>query len=361
MIEGLELALRDTGEPGLTELRRAVRDVLGDPAGAVRFEGAQRLKSRVHRLHFRVAGAARSLVVKRLDPVAARRNERVARDWLPAVGLEAAGPGLLGVAALASGEWVWHVYEDHGDAGLERRETDAARVEAAIRTIARIHSRFASHPLLAECRSFGAYDISWFAANLRDAIRSLEALRPPRVALSADHAALRDRLRERLMRLVDDEPRRARALAEWGGEETLLHGDLWTSNAFVLRTSDGFQARLTDWDRAGVGPMSYDLSTFLLRFPAGQRGWILDGYARALENGAWRPPGIRRLNLLCETAELSRYANRVVWPALAIAREGAAWGFAELEEVERWFEALRPVLPRARAVRHRALRQAAGA
>jgi hypothetical protein len=104
--------------------------------------------------------------------------------------------------------------------------------------------------------------------------------------------------------------------------------------------------------------MSYDLSTFLLRFPPPQREWILDLYARSLENRAWRVPGIARLNLLCETAELSRYANRVIWPALAVARDPAAWGFTELAEVERWFEAYEPVLRPARATR--GMRIAAG-
>jgi hypothetical protein len=247
---------------------------------------------------------------------------------------------------VASGEWVWHVYDDHGETALSGQENDTACVAAVVRLLARLHSRFASHPLLAECRPFGAFDISWFAANVRDAMHGLEALRAPEVALSADDAALRDRLLRRLARLLADVPRRARALAEWGGPETLLHGDAWTSNAFARRSPVGFQARLTDWDRAGVGPMSYDLSAFLLRFPAARREWIVDTYRGALENGAWRPPGGSRLNLLCETAELGRYANRVVWPALAIAREGAAWGFAELAEVERWFEALAPVIPR---------------
>ena len=143
-----------------------------------------------------------------------------------------------------------------------------------------------------------------------------------------------------------------------GGPETLLHGDLWTSNLFVTRSADGPHARLTDWDRAGVGPMSYDLSTFLLRFPAAQRAWILDVYTRSLENHAWRPPAPSRLNLLFETAELSRYANRVIWPAQAIARDGAPWGFEELAEVERWFGALDPVLagerPAPEALPHRA-------
>jgi thiamine kinase-like enzyme len=42
-------------------------------------------------------------------------------------------------------------------------------------------------------------------------------------------------------------------------------------------------SRLIDWDHAGVGPASYDLSTFLLRFPPGRRKAILDLYGRCLE------------------------------------------------------------------------------
>jgi hypothetical protein len=359
MIGELDRVLSGTGEPGLPELHEALRRTL-DSAGDALFAGSQRLKSRVYRLRFATKAGSRSVVVKRLDPLAAKRNEQVAWRWLPAVGLEAAGPGLLGVGATGDGGWVWHVYEDHGDTALEGRETDRVRVAAAARAVALVHSRFASHPLLAECRQFGTFDISWFAANVRDAIRALRSLQPPEVALTADQEALRDRLVTRLMRLLADRPRRARALAEWGGPETLLHGDPWTSNTFVMRSPEGFTARLTDWDRAGVGPMSYDLSTFLLRFPADQRGWILDVYARSLEHHVWRPPGTSRLNLLCETAELSRYANRVVWPALAIARERAAWGFEALAEVERWFVALEPVIRRERAARAEPALRAAG-
>ena len=360
MTGGLDIALKGSGEPGLAGLRRALRDALGDDARALSFAGAERLKPRVFRLRFGAEGGCRSVVAKRLGALEAARGQKVAWRWLPAVGLEAGGPGLLGVGGDARGEWVWHVYEDHGDAELAGRETDSACVAAAVRLVAQLHSRFASHPLLAECRWYGSYGIGWYAANLGDALHALDALRAPELVLSADHAALRDRLRDRLARLLADEPRRARALAECGGPETLLHGDLWTTNVFVPRTSRGLVARLTDWDRAGVGPMSYDLSAFLLRFPASRREGIVDLYTRSLEGRAWQVPGIGRLNLLCETAELSRYANHVIWPALAIARERAAWGFAALAEVERWFEALEPVLAAGRAARPRSLSRAAG-
>jgi phosphotransferase family enzyme len=362
MIERLDQVLADTAEPGLPELRAALVRVLEGSHGAVLFTGAQRLWSRVYRLQFAARDGLRSVVVKRLGPLEARRGELVAWRWLPAVGLEDGGPGLLGVAAAALGDWVWHVYEDFGDSGLAGRESDTAAVAAAVRLIASVHSRFASHPLLAECRSYRVFDISWFAGNVRDAIMSLEDIRPPAATLTVDQAALRGRLLARLRRLLADQNRRARALAEWGGPETLLHGDLWTSNTFVLRTPAGLKARLIDWDRAGVGPMSYDLSTFLLRFPASQRAWILDLYTHSLEAGSWRPPGHARLNLLCETAELARYANCVVWPAHAIAREGKAWGWNALAEVERWFLAIQPVLPLERVTPMWPIRQpAAGA
>ena len=46
-----------------------------------------------------------------------------------------------------------------------------------------------------------------------------------------------------------------------------------------------------------------------------------------------------------ETAEYARYANRIIWPAVALLEEQAAWGFDQLAEVERWFDALEPALP----------------
>jgi phosphotransferase family enzyme len=359
MIERLDQVLEDSGEPGLPELRATLARVLDDSRGAVLYAGAQRLWSRVFRLQFAARDGMRSVVVKRLGPLEARRGEMVAWRWLPAVGLEDGGPGLLGVAATALGDWVWHVYEDLGDSGLAGRESDSAAVASAVRLIASVHSRFASHPLLAECRSYRVFDIAWFGGNVRDAIRGLEDIRPPAATPTIDQAALRGRLLARLRRLLAEQDRRARALAESGGPETLLHGDLWTSNTFVMRSPAGLKARLIDWDRAGVGPMSYDLSTFLLRFPATQRGWILELYTRSLDRGIWRPPNHARLNLLCETAELARYANCVVWPALAIAREGAAWGWNALAEIERWFNVIEPVIPGERVNHLRPVRQPA--
>jgi Ser/Thr protein kinase RdoA (MazF antagonist) len=147
-----------------------------------------------------------------------------------------------------------------------------------------------------------------------------------------------------MYKLLDEQPYRVQALAELGGPETLLHGDLWISNIFVLPTPNGLQARLIDWDRVGVGPVSYDLSTFLLRFPAHHRLWILDLYRESVGAVGWRLPSARDLNLLFDTAECARFANYVIWPAIALLKDRAEWGFDELAAVEQWFETLEPVL-----------------
>lgn len=343
MIEPARRSLATAADAGPTALDRMIRKALADPS--LHVTGVEQIKRRVLRLHLAGAAGDRTVVAKRLDPIEARRTELLSRRWLPAEDLGAHGPGLLGAMPTARGRWVWHVYEDLGDACLVGREADTAAVESVVRLIARVHSRFAAHPVLAEVRAFGSFDITFYSANLRDALHSLERLCAPELGLSAAQAELRDRLLARLEHLLDEIPVRARALEEWGGTETLLHGDLWTSNAFATRTASGLEPRLIDWDRAGVGPMSYDLSTFLLRFPSPMRSRLVDLYASSLENGVWRVPATRRLNVLLETAELARYANRIVWPALAIARERASWGFAALAEVEGWFEALEPVVP----------------
>ena len=134
-------------------------------------------------------------------------------------------------------------------------------------------------------------------------------------------------------------------MKEWGGAETLLHGDLWAINVFVIPTGNGLHARLIDWDHAAVGPFSYDLSTFLLRFPPGQRQWILEQYSEEVARSDWHLPEQAELNLLFETAEYARFANRIIWPAIALVMDNAEWGFEMLAETERWFEQFEPVLP----------------
>jgi aminoglycoside phosphotransferase (APT) family kinase protein len=350
MITGIDRALAESGLPGLDslgceELNIALGQALG-PLASARLEAHEQIKPRVLRLRFGVGTQVRSVVAKRMEPQHARRNELVIRRWLPELGFGGAAPELLGLAAERSGRWVWHVYEDLGPHELPSRDPEPAQLAAVVQTIAAMHSRFAADPVLAECRLHGeSYGRSHFGSNVRDAIRALEMLRPPHLSPSAEQAVLRDRLLERLQPLLDEAPVRAVALMRWGGPETLLHGDLWTTNTFVEPAADGPRVRLIDWDRAGVGPASYDVSTFLLRFAPEVRPGILQHYRQAMGAAGECMPTDRELNLLFETAELARYANRLIWPALALRRDQAVWGFDELAAVEQWFVSLGPVLP----------------
>jgi thiamine kinase-like enzyme len=358
MLEGLDHLLQNSGQPGLPELRELLEELLGGSHGSGRLTEEQTLQprgQRVFRLRFTVNGHARSVVIKRLKPEIARRNELVAQRWLPAIGLAETGPPLLGSVAARNGACVWHVYDDLGSWELNNREPDRERVQAAIDLIVKVHTRFAGHALLGEVRLQGGdLGIHFYETNVRDAISALHAWRPP-----AELAALRDGLLDRLYELRDDARRRAEAVADWAGPETLLHGDLWAINVFVmpasaarasgpsadeLQPSRGWTARLIDWDHAAVGPASYDLSTFLLRFPARHRSWVFALYEQALLRVGWKLPAADRLNLLFETHEYARFANRIIWPAIALVMDGAEWGIAELAEITQWFEQFQPVL-----------------
>src|SRR5437667_6425167 len=292
-------------------------------------------------LRFAVNNQPRSMFVKRLKPEIARLNELVANRWLPAIGLMDSGPPLLGSVADRNGACVWQVYEDLGSHELDTHQPDRERVRAAVDLIARLHTRFAGHALLGEIRlNGGDFGIHFYESNVHDAIRGLESWEPPE-----PQCGLRDRLLERLYKLREELPRRAQAEAEWGGPETLLHGDLWAINVFVIPSARGLHARFIDWDHAGVGPASYDLSTFLLRFPAEHRQWILELYRQAVAEAGWRLPAERELNTLFETHEYARFANRIIWPAIALVTDRAAWGLEALAEIDEWFEQFDPVLP----------------
>ena len=345
MIEGLDRVLESSGQPGLTELRGLLKEMLGGREAEGRLMEQQILQPgplRVFRLRFAINGQTRTVVVKRLKPETARRNELVAKRWLPAIGLSDSGPPLLGSVAERSGICVWHVYDDLGQHELDPREPDRESVRVAIELIVRMHTRFAGHALLGEVRLHGGdFGIHFYESNVRDAIYALEACQP-----GEQQSQLRDQLLQRLYKLRGELPQRAQALDERGGPETLLHGDLWPINVFVIPTANGLRARLIDWDHAGVGPASYDLSTFLLRFPPQHRSWVLDAYSEEAGRAGWRLPPTRELNLLFETAEYARLANLIIWPAIALVQDHASWSWDALADVDQWFEDLEPVFPR---------------
>jgi phosphotransferase family enzyme len=343
-IDGLDQLLDGCGQPGLPELRELLQGLMGGPAAEGRFLGHSELKPqsrRVFRLRFAVNGHPDTLIVKRLSPAIAHRIELAAKRWLPAAGLGDLGPTLTGSVADRSGACVWHVYDDLGPHGLDPQSATPKAVRAAVEQIARMHTRFAGHPLLGEVRLHcGDLGMHFFRANVKDAVYALDAWEP-----GARDEALRLRLLQRLDALRREVPKRERLVEEWGGPETLLHGDLWAANVFVIETRDGLQARLIDWDHVAVGPFSYDLSTFLLRFPPDQRQSILQFYRKEVETQGWRLPAPGTLNAIFQTAEYARIVNRIVWPAIALVMDHATWATDALAEVEGWFDQLQPVLP----------------
>jgi hypothetical protein len=341
---GFAEAFAETGSRS-TALRSLLRDLMG--AGA-RIVGCRRFGPRVRRVYFERMNAHRSIIVKQLDPVVAQRTRSLAERWLPAVGLSALGPGLLGCAAESGGGRAWQVYRDFGHAGLDRDPNDRRRVRAAVRAIAGLHLRFADHPLLAECR-LGGGDLgpAFYGGSVRDALRALEALGSGSVALSEAPARAREALLGQLQRLLDEEDERVRELRAEGGPETLVHGDLWPQNVFVLESDHHLPVRLIDWDHVGVAGFSYDLSTLLLRFPRAQRWDILADYEETMAREGWQLPNVDTLNRLFDTAERARIASQIAWPTLALLRRDTAlrdWAQGNLVDVSRWFEELAPVL-----------------
>ncbi|MGH7538873.1 MAG: aminoglycoside phosphotransferase family protein [Gemmatimonadales bacterium] len=340
-------ALKASQLPAAAELGAAVQELCGGADAAAPIVGLRQLKRGVYRVQIEAGDGVRSLVIKSSDPALGRHNQLVARRWLPAVGLSGACARVLGCAADPRGEGMWLIYEDLGESTLDAAKSDRRRVAAAVELIATLHVRSAGHAVLPECRHHGRdLGAAYIAANVNDAIQGLEMLGRSRVVLSPAHRTIRDGLLARLCALRGELPDRLRMLAVHGGPAVLLHGDLWPTNAFVVDGPDGLVARLVDWDGAGVGPASYDLSTFLLRFPLEERPWILERYrAAVVESAGWRLPSTRDLNVLFETAECARYANHAVWPAVALLVDGAEWAFDALAIVAGWFADLRPVLP----------------
>lgn len=344
LCEPLERSLDAWGEPGATELCELLRRMLNNGAPVEQALHLERLKRAVYRL--RIGGTpGRTLVLKRHKPGIAQTDRLLTERWLPALGLGDRCPRLLAAAAERQGFWVWHVYEDLGHEHLDT-ERLPWRLAAATDLIAELHTHAARHPLLPEvrwrARDHGAH---FFVSSLRDAITALDALGTEGRDLPHDLLAARTRLLRRLHELLDDAPRRVRILEEVGGPPTLLHGDLWPKNVFVTGVADSPRAQLIDWDHVGVGPFSYDVSTFLYRSSAYERPWILRRYRDAVARAGWRLPENGDLNLLFHTSECARFTHCIVWAAMALLVDGAEWGIREIVDYDGWFEALRPPLP----------------
>jgi ATP-binding cassette, subfamily B, bacterial len=298
------------------------------------------LKRSVHRMWFDVEGDNDSVIVKRLSRRRARLNHLVARRWLPAVELEWICPKVLAGVRDRDPHWIWQIYEDVGGSELATEHADRAHVTAVVDVIAELHTRFAGHPVLSHCRGV-ADDLGMPFFNIH-VTRARRYLRWIDVRASDEHARVRDALVARIDRLYAERHARARQLERCRLPITLLHGDLWTTNTLIV-DDVRCPSRLIDWDHAGVGPLTYDLSTFLYRFPSGDRSWILARYRDAVSVAGWELPADQELNEAFATAEYARYASCLAEAAFAGVR-GEAWAYEQLTEIERWFSALQPVL-----------------
>lgn len=339
--ERLARSLDERHEPGVAELCNAMERLLDGAGASAEAIGLERLQKGVYRL--RVGGGfGRTVVIKRHTPAMAHIDRLVTERWLPALGLGDGCPRLLAAAAANDGSWVWHVYEDLQSEALADR-WERPRLETAIDLIAQLHTRGVGHPLLPEVRWHGRdHGAQTLIAHLRDGIAALEALTT--VSAPASFAVARCRLLERLYWMLDAAPGQVRLIDETGGPETLLHGDLGPKNIFVAAAGDAPRARLIDWDHVGVGPLTYDISTLLYQSSPGDRSWLLCRYRQALEGAGRRLPVDRELNVLCHAAETARGVSCIIWPAIALLHDGAAWGRRALVDIDDWFEALRPPL-----------------
>src|ERR1041385_8214031 len=180
MIEGLGKVLEECKQPGVSELRDLLQELLGERGSFLDQCNLQSKSQRVYRLRFGLENGTRSLIVKRLKPEIARRNELVAQRWLPAIGLKDTGPPVLGKAAARSGECVWHVYQDLGFWELYPHGSDRDRANVAIDLIAQIHTRFANHAMLGEVRlNGGDLGFHFYEANVNDAVNALRSCKLP--------------------------------------------------------------------------------------------------------------------------------------------------------------------------------------
>ena len=333
--------------PVAAEVIRTLSQLAGRDVASWRIDVRElRRAMRVCRVQAVAGAAAHSVIVKRLSLPRAHRSRLATERWLPAVGLRDAAPAILGAVAPPGVAWVWHLYEDVGIATLHDRPADHSRTDAAVALLAALHAGGAGHPLLSECRAEGQdFGIHHFLMRVRDARRLLDVLRTAEASPPGERSHVLDGLRAHLDALAADAPRRIRVFEQSGLPETMLHGDLWTTNVVVPGDGERGAVRLIDWDRAGAGPATYDLSTLLLRFPPADRARVLAAYRAAVGRFGWRVPPVAELNLLCDTAECGRYADRVVECAIALLQDDAEWAHDVLAEVLRWFEALAPVIP----------------
>lgn len=319
-------------------------------------------RGQVYRVRVKDGDGTASVIAKRFRPEKGALEQRVLVEWLPAKGLGWVSPRLLGVSAKVDGR-VWHLYEDvgrrtidqlHGEPlaesiRIERgfmtplgSSPDPGLIHAAMVTIASVHAAFADHERLNEYRRAGQpHGATFYRESIVRARTALTAAAP---SLRRADRSLLDGLFARLDRLAGEQAARLSHLAEVGGSDTLLHGDFSIRNTLIVGDGDAREGRLIDWDRAGVGPVSEDISVFLAQLPPEVRSEALATYLAAYVDGANAGRSVDDWNRLFETAELARLASCIVGPAHLVAERPTQWAVGSLQAVEDWFEGLRPLL-----------------
>jgi hypothetical protein len=343
-LPSVESAVAPPGDRPLagSALERCLHELVGE--ASLSSARPQPLKDGVHRLHVELEGAERSLVVKATTPEVARRNWLLARRWLPAVGLEGDGPRLLAMAAEQTCEAAWLVFEDLPGHPVSTDPPVDGDIEAAIEAVARMHTAFADHPLLRECRYWGGdRGMGFYCSNLRDAAIALRSLDVR--GLGASGSDVCTALFRWIERLEGQAPERAEVVASSSGPETLVHGDLWPTNIVITSAGDASRARLIDWDELGAGPIGFDLSTFLLRFDPPHREDILAVYRRTVRGMAgWHLPPAPALNSIFEAAAYARLLSLLTWSVAAAKAGPSDWLLERLEGIVGWLGEVAPVI-----------------
>lgn len=303
--------------------------------------GYRALSADVYRLTLTTDRPA-SVVMKRLDPAVAHRDRLLVRRWLPAVGLADAGPPLLATVCDREGH-AWSVYEWLDGPFRDRVPPEPGDINRLVDVVSSMHVRFAGHPLVAEVRHYGAHlGAGAYIGQLDDAMVALAAARrDARVRAHVAGALLTD-LERAVNGAQKEVPTVLTLLREVGGPDTLLHGDLWPQN---VAAGPGW-LRLIDWDRLGVGPAIYDLSTLLLRLPPAARRRALDRYLTHVVAVGWPLPAVCEVVFLSTAVERARLATLISWRVLDLLQApdapAVSWAAGQLRSIRTWWHQVDP-------------------
>jgi hypothetical protein len=315
--------------------RRLMRETIGPIGIDVEVLGTRRLSGRVHRVEFTTAsGGLSSVILKDSRASRVERNRLVLTEWLPAVGLRDAGPRLLAAEKPVDVASVWAIYEDCGDNVLSD-QSGAKLIESALDLVGQIHAAFAKHPLRADIEVLGKSPGSFFFDTpemFAGVIVSLEDL-------ASDGSSP-------VCRIVSTLSPRLQALSRafvspppFVEPHSLIHGDLFPSNVIFEvpeKGSDSPVTRLIDWDRAGLGPVTFDVAFLLSKLNPENQRVALSAYRGRMEPHFDGWPTWHAWDSRFRTIRFGRILRSVSTYA-ALVRDGQEeYGVEKLTQVEGW-------------------------